>query len=215
MIGRGLRGPSLAAALAALFVAFLGATPLGAQVGVREENVYGSTAYGRTELNLLLGQREFTDGDRDPVERHTLVGLDFNWEPEGAFLGIESGLHYSWDRARADIGGSSRELDNYVIELSVGARKSLSIDALRMRPYAGVGGSFLYSRFEGVSGMSRLSDEGGILGAYGKVGVLFEISPSQHIGIEYRTLRAEDVSVGGIDIGSDYDQLAIVFGTSI
>jgi opacity protein-like surface antigen len=140
------------------------------------------------------------------------VGLDYTWTPTNSWLGVDAGLQYSWDRGNVDVGSGIEKLDNYVLEFSVGVRKALDLERLHLRPYVGVGASLLYSRFEGTDGMQMLTDEDGVLGGYGKAGIVFQLTPSQHIGIEYRGVRAADSKVAGVDVGNDYDQLALVFG---
>ena len=164
------------------------------------------------EIAIHLGQKSFQDDGFDPVEDQALVGLDISFEPrEDSPFWIDTGLFYSWDDANASFMGGDADLDTWTLEFSVGVRKDFVIEALNLRPYVGVGGSLLYSSYENVSGTTFVDDEEIAFGGYGKVGLMYRVTPETFLGIEYRALLGSDFDFAGGNVDSDYQQVTAVF----
>ena len=171
------------------------------------------TTRGR-QLNFGAGQRSYEDEDFGALDDQFALALDY-CEPMGLGpLRLEGGMHYSWDEATVTSGGQQTHLDAWTFELLVGANLSHQIG--RFRPYVGAGAALLFLDVRGVDDdVDFLFDDGeGTIGGYVKAGLLFQVRPGSHLGLELRHFEGGDVELDGTELDSSHDELLIVFGTS-
>ena len=86
----------------------------------------------------------------------------------------------------------------------------------RMRPYLGFGASVMFLNLRGIDEDVDLvfDDDDTTVGGYAKAGILFQVTRTAHVGLEYRHFEGGEVSLDGTDVGTNYDQFLVVFGTS-
>lgn len=167
----------------------------------------------RRQLNFGIGPRSFEDEDFGRLDDHVAFTLDY-CEPMGLRrVRLEGGFAYSNDEGDAEVGGEDVNLDAHTYELSLGANWSHLFG--RVRPFAGAGASVLWLEKEGVDDDLDLvfEDEDTAVGGYAKAGVLFEITPRSHVGIEFRHFEGGDASFDGTELETSYDQVVLILGT--
>jgi hypothetical protein len=158
----------------------------------------------QNRIVLLAGQRSLDD-DFDPAQDQLAFGLEVNVEPPDLPVGIELGVGFSDESASS--GGISTEVTTY--DLTAGVRKTFRLANGRIRPYVGLGGSFIH--VDAQSGSSVDDGDTGF-GIYGRAGVWFMFTDRVGVGADFRRLMAADVTLDGNDLSADYDQLSIGFG---
>jgi hypothetical protein len=173
-----------------------------------------SAVHGR-QVNFGTGLRSFSDPDFGRLDEQVVLTFDY-CEPIGyERVRLEGGLHYSQEEASAlDAGGMVRRLKGESFEGSVGINISTLLGPLR--PYVGIGVSMLFLSVRGLDESSGVvfDEEDVTLGGYLKGGLLFQITRTSHLGVEFRHFEGGDASLGGADFGTAYDQVLLVFGTS-
>lgn len=172
------------------------------------------TTPGLRQLSFGAGSRLYQDENLGKLDNPILLALDY-CEPFGfERLRLEGGLHYTYDEADDTSGGNDVRLKGETLELSAGLNGFLRLG--RLRPYAGFGGSLQFLNLRGVDTASStlFDDDDAVFGGYVKGGILFDISPVSHFGVEYRHFEGGDASLDGSTIGTGYDQFLLVFGTS-
>ena len=170
--------------------------------------------YGR-QLSLSPGLRSFNDDGFGRLQDQLSLSLDY-CEPMGLGpLRLEGGLHYSYDEADGTFQGQDVRLKARTFELSAGVNYSLLV--WRFRPYVGGGAAFQFLNLTGVDeeANTEFDDDDGTLGGYLKAGILFQTTRASHIGLEYRRLLGGEVTLDGTDLDTSYDQVALVFGSSL
>ena len=99
-------------------------------------------------------------------------------------------------------------------ELSLGLNYATLLG--RMRPYVGFGMGVQFLNLRGVDDERNIEfdDKDTSVGGYLKVGLLLQVTHAAHVGFEIRHLEGSDVTFDGVHIGTSYDQVLLVFGTS-
>lgn len=182
----------------------------------REEPVaYRSELLTRgRQLNFGAGQRMYGDEGFGALDDQFALALDY-CEPMGLGpLRLEGGMHYSWDEADGTAGGQATHLNGWTFELLVGVNLSHLVG--RFRPYVGAGAALLFLDVRGVDEeVDVLFDDGeGTVGGYVKAGLLFQVTPTSHMGLEVRHFEGGEVTLDGTDLDTSHDELLIIFGTS-
>lgn len=179
-----------------------------------DEPAAGLALHGR-QLNFGAGLRTF-DESFGELDDQVALTLDY-CEPMGVdWLRLEGGLHFSYDEGDdTRPGGEEIRLKGQTLELSAGVNHSFLLG--RLRPYVGVGGSLLFLNLRGYDDErdALFDDDDATVGGYAKGGILFQVSRTSHVGVEFRHFTGGDVSFDGTDVEADYDQILFVFGTSI
>jgi hypothetical protein len=168
--------------------------------------------HGR-QTSILLGLRSFEDGAWDDLDDQALFALDYCEPIPSSPLRLEGGLHYSWDEGNGTLaggGGVSTHVETF--EGSAGANYTVLVG--RFRPYVGFGAALLWLDVKGEENGAVFRDEAVTVGGYLKGGILLQVSPKAHFGLEYRHLEGGEIDLGSQDASSNYDQFALVFGTS-
>ena len=186
--------------------------------GTRQEGVFEavprSAVHGR-QLNFGSGFRSFEDEDFGELDDQIVITLDF-CEPMGyEHVRLEGGLHYSQEEDdQLDSGGMRRRLKGESYEISAGINASGLLG--KLRPFVGLGISMLFLNLRAIDdGSGTIFDEDDVtMGGYVKAGLLFQISRTSHMGVEFRHFEGGDASLAGADLSTGYDQVVFVFGTS-
>lgn len=169
--------------------------------------------HGR-QLSFGAGLRGFSDEQFGALDDQFAVALDY-CEPLGlGALRLEGGMHYSYDDATGTAGGETTHLDAWTFELLVGA--NLSHQLGRLRPYIGAGVGLLFLDLRAVDeDVDVLFQDGeGTVGFYAKAGLLLQVTPASHVGLEFRHFEGGDVTLDGTEVGTDNDEVLIVLGSS-
>jgi opacity protein-like surface antigen len=166
------------------------------------------------QLNFGVGARLFEDEEFGKLDDHVAFTLDY-CEPIGFDrLRLEGSFHYTYDEADGSSGGEDVDLDADTFELSMGLNYSRQLG--RVRPYVGAGASILFLEVVGIDEEFDLvfADDDATIGGYLKAGVLLQVTPSAHVGIEFRHFEGGDASFDQTELETSYDQIVFVFGTS-
>jgi hypothetical protein len=169
--------------------------------------------YGR-QVSFGVGLRTFEDEDFGELDDQVAWTLDYCEPMQAGALRLEGGMHYSYDDASGTSGGEDVRLKSKTFELSVGV--NLSQLAGRFRPYMGIGASLLFLELRALDeDVDVLFDDDELtVGGYAKAGLLFQVTRTSHLGVEFRHFEGGDVTLDGQDLGTSYDQLLFVLGTS-
>jgi len=171
------------------------------------------TVYGR-QLNFGMGVRAFEDEGFGSLDDQFALALDYCEPIDLGALRLEGGMHYSYDDASGTSGGQTVQLRGRSFELSVGLNLSQLLG--RLRPYVGIGAALLFLHQRGIDEDAGLlfDDEDLTAGGYFKAGLLFQVTPTSHLGFELRHFEGGDIVLDGADLATSYDQLLFLFGTS-
>jgi opacity protein-like surface antigen len=164
-------------------------------------------------VSLNVGLRQYGDDLLEDAEldEHTSVGIEFDSYSRTAPIGWELGLSYSSEDESA--GGISVEVTG--LELYGGVRKTWETGSGRLRPYLGGGLSALNGEIEAsISGDGSDSDDDTSLGAYLHGGVRFQATDAVSLGADLRYRLGTDFDIDGLDIDSDFFQMAVTLGFS-
>lgn len=174
----------------------------------------GELAVQGRQLNFGGGVRSFEDDDFTRLEDQTVFTLDYCEVLGLGALRLEGGLHYAYDDSKESFQGQDVRLRSEVFEPSVGVNYSFLLG--RLRPYAGLGVAIQFLDLHGIDaeGNREFDDDDLAFGAYLKAGLLLQVTPTSHVGVEYRHLEGGDVTVDGTSLDTGYDQVLILFGTS-
>jgi opacity protein-like surface antigen len=166
------------------------------------------------QLNFGVGARMFDDEGFGKLDDHVAWTLDY-CEPMGFDrLRLEGSFHYTHDEADGSAGGEDVDLDADTYELSVGVNYSHQLG--RVRPYVGAGVSILWLEVLGIDEEFDLAfhDDDSTVGGYAKAGLLLQVTPSAHVGLEFRHFEGGDASFEQTELETSYDQIVFLFGTS-
>jgi hypothetical protein len=166
------------------------------------------------QLNFLAGVREFEDAGFGRIDSPGVIGIGF-CEPMGARqMRLEGGLQYTFDEADGLSGGQPVRLKGQTCEVSAGLHYSFLVT--RLQPYLGFGASLLFLNLRGIDedAGTVFDDDDVTGGGYAKAGLLFQVSRTSHVGVEYRHFEGGEASLDGTDLSTNYDQFVLVFGTS-
>jgi len=168
------------------------------------------------QLQFGVGLRSYVDEDFGKLDDQVALALDY-CEPMGfERLRLEGGIHYTHDEADdSRSGGEDVRLSATTLELSAGVNWSILVG--RLRPYVGGGAALQFLNLRGLDDESDaiFDDDDAAVGGYLKVGLAFQVSRTSHIGFEVRHFEGGDVELDATELGTSYDQLLMVFGTSL
>ena len=168
----------------------------------------------RRQLNFGVGVRNFEDGALGRLDSPVALALDYCERMGTKNLRLEGGLHYTYDEADGRSGGQEVRLKGETCEIAVGLNYGYLLS--RMRPYLGFGASVMFLNLRGIDEDVDLvfDDDDTTVGGYAKAGILFQVTRTAHVGLEYRHFEGGEVSLDGTDLSTNYDQFLVVFGTS-
>ena len=161
------------------------------------------------QLDVSVGARSF-DGF-DPVEDQTAFGLEYVAERPGDDFGVAFGISYSGE---TDSDGANGDVESQVFDASIGLRHTFDISNVA-RPYAGLGVTLIAAeaKVDAPGGGSESDDD--IAQAFHlRVGSLFDITETFHIGFDARWVFGAGIDLDNLKGDGDSTQLALVAGFS-
>lgn len=166
-----------------------------------------------TQIGGLLFQ---TTEDWEPAEEQIIFGLEWAEPTDLPFL-LEGGLHYSFEDVNyRDFFGERAEVRQSVWTFSAGLLFSPFDNDSLVRPYAGFGGTYGRVDFSADEPEGEpFEDRDSTVGGYAKVGMLLNLYPGGHTGIEYRMFWGREADLNGVEYDPSYQALMLVFGTSL
>ncbi len=170
---------------------------------------YSKPRIGR--LTFTFGERQL-DGALAPTDEPQVFGVEYSRLSAGGPLGFELGFQFADDQARgvAFPGGGAGTVDRLQSEFFAGLRAEGGEGTVH--PYLGLGATWLTSDTRVRSGGVETRDTDSGLGAYGHLGLLFDLSRTVHVSIDGRATFLTDDSDDGTD--NDYAQVSIGLGAS-
>jgi len=162
-------------------------------------------------LTFTFGERQL-DGALAPTDEPQAFGVEYSRLSAGGPLGFELGFQFADDQARgvALPGGGAGTVDRLQSEFFAGLRAEGGEGTVH--PYLGLGATWLTNDTRIRSGGSEARDTDSGLGAYGHLGLLFDLSRTVHVSIDGRMTFLTGDSNEGAD--SDYAQVSIGLGAS-
>ena len=166
-------------------------------------------------LQVLFAGRDLNGDEFDPTDRPGVFGLELSQVPEAGGLGFEFGVNFAFDEEEnisvPGIGNADLELAQ--AEIYAGARAEFGRGAVR--PYIGGGGALLTTQTTVEQGFSEAESDDTIFGGYVHGGIQADVNDRFFIGLDYRHFFGGDLDIAGVDVDSDYDQIAIVLGINL
>ena len=168
-------------------------------------------------VNTLVGGLAFDEvSDWEPADEQILFGFD--WAERTTLpIMIEGGIHYSFEDVNyRDPFGDRVEVRQALWTFSFGALYSPFHDDTPVRPYIGAGGTIGRVDFSSEEDNGEpFEDRDSTLGGYFKAGVLLNLYPGGHVGLEYRLFQGREARINGVDLDPSYQALMLVIGTSV
>lgn len=168
------------------------------------------------QVQFGIGLRRYDDEDFGRLDDQVALALDY-CEPMGfERLRLEGGIHYTHDEADGtSSGGDDVRLSASTLELSAGVNWSVLLG--RLRPYVGGGAALQFLNLRGLDDESDtvFDDDDATVGGYLKAGLAFQVSRASHVGFELRHFEGGNADLDGTELGTSYDQLLMVFGSTL
>ncbi len=167
----------------------------------------------RNSVAFLIGGRELDKEDWEPLEHQFMFGLEGSFRPADSALGFEVGVSLSLDE-ESNVMGTGVDVNATIGEIYFGPRVSLDLTNEVVHPYLGAGVTFLFVDVEGELGGLSVSDDDTSVAGYLHSGVIFDVSDKVFLGFDLRGVFGSDLSLFGASADADYQQLALLVGTS-
>jgi len=166
------------------------------------------------QLSFGAGVLSYEDEGFGDLDDQRVFTIDYCEPMELGALRLEGGLHWAYDDSHETVGGQDVRLRGRTFDASVGVNLSQSFG--RLRPYFGVGGSLLFLELRAVDEATDtvFDDDEVTAGAYAKAGMLFQVTRTAHVGIEFRHFEGGDVTLEGADLDTSNDEILFLLGTS-
>ena len=166
------------------------------------------------QLNFGSGVLSYEDEGFGELDDQLVFTIDYCEPMDLGALRLEGGLHWAYDDTHETIGGQDVRLKGRTFDASVGVNLSQSLG--RLRPYFGIGGSLLFLELRAIDEATDtvFDDDEVTVGGYAKAGMLFQVTRSAHIGIEFRHFEGGDVTLEGTELDTSHDEILFVLGTS-
>lgn len=198
------------------------ATPVGTETGgwseveptttvvVRPSAVRPAAAESwEHHVTAMGGQRWLDDDDWDELDEPLVFGVEFDGTDVTSGNGFEVGVLYSNDDA--DIGPFEAEATTW--ELYAGYRYTFNPQEEGIHPFLSAGVEAMNGELD-VSGGG--SEDDTVVGAYGRAGLLWDVSDRLRLGLDYRHLFSDDLEFdnagGDLEANPDYDQIVFSVG---
>ena len=152
--------------------------------------------------NFLLGLKNMSESDWEPIENQRELGVLVDWGEKNWPIHVATDLLISKD----DEGQSGLDVDGKTWELAAGVRK-VWYQNDRFRPYAGGGLNLMKAEIEIEDSSGSADDDDMAIGAWVGGGIYWRIGPVFHVGVGLRysyaevTLFGEDLKAGGLHYG--------------
>jgi len=202
-----------ACVLASLVVLGAGCSALPAAGEGRDAVAEADLALRGRQSDLRAGARSFEGDGFGRMDDQLALGVDYLAPIGLANVRLETGLHYSFDETQGETASNTENLETYTLELTAGPNVAWSVG--RFRPYLGAGGSLIFVQQRALDAADDVFRDNDITwGGYLGGGLLFQMTRSSHVGLEYRHLFAAEVTLDGQDVDASYDQVVLVLGAS-
>ncbi|MFT5829908.1 MAG: hypothetical protein ACI9D0_000486 [Bacteroidia bacterium] len=165
-------------------------------------------------FSVTFGERQFESADWEPVESPLFVAVNFQFEPETAWVDLDLGLALSRDSTSRIVGGLGLvDLTLEVVEGTAGIYKEIALGDGPISLYAGAGVALLIVDAElADSGATAVfEDEDTSFAPYARVGIHWGIDRNSSIGIDLRHVTGSDIGIGNVSTDVDYTQLGVIF----
>ncbi len=168
-----------------------------------------------TELNALVGYREYDDDDFGPIEEQTSYAAEFSAQQHAAFAGWELGASFAEEDDDVFVPGiGTVDVEAETMEVYGGARKNFETGSI-VRPYLGAGLTLLRLDASVSLAGGTVDDDDISPGLYLHGGVLFDVTPGLHLGVDLRAVLLTELEIGQEELDADYQQAAVVLGFSL
>lgn len=165
-------------------------------------------------FSVTFGERQFASDDWEPVESPLFVAVNFQFEPETAWVDLDLGLALSRDSTSRIVGGLGLvDLTLEVVEGTVGIYKEIALGDGPVSLYAGTGVALLIVDAEvaDAGATAVFEDEDTAFAPYARVGIQWGIDRNSSIGIDLRHVSGSDIGIGNVETDVDYTQLGVIF----
>lgn len=162
-------------------------------------------------LNILSGARLLNEDYWAPAEEQEIVGIQFNlkkdhWPVHFAIeynQGSGNGMYYH------NIWLQDVRVESDVLEVDIGVKKIWD-NFPRMRPFFGLGGSFIKARMDITNNVGIKTDSEYTLGTWMDVGIYWTIENSINLGFDIKFSNGNVVLYGiNTDVGSVQSALLV------
>jgi hypothetical protein len=157
-------------------------------------------------LTVAYGEQTVTDDDAQilDIDEERVYGLDYDSFEAPSGHGWECGANV----ASADGSFMGLDGDYQTRELYAGYRRTFLTQVRGVQPYLSIGVMHMHADMQ--LGSMRADDSA--YGAYGRLGINWELSDRIRIGLDYRRVYGTEIDALGLGIDSDHDQLALTVG---
>ena len=160
-----------------------------------------------SHITLAAGGRWLDEDDWEPVEEQLVFGLQLDESTADDGNGYEVGVLYAEDEDN---------IESTMYEGYLGYRHTFGEDTEAWHPFLSAGLSAVWGELELATPGSNPGDDDIIFGAYGRAGLLWDVSERVRVGVDYRHLFAQDfeLEIDGQDIerSGDNDQVLVSLG---
>ncbi len=170
-----------------------------------------------TTISALAGLRTLSDSDFwDPLDDTNTIGIEVDHYSVDDWVGFELGAQLS----NGDETGAELKFS----EIYAGVRKTFELNSF-LRPYVSFGLTYLQAQAaldldsQGPFGTIPVAFDDESLGVYGRLGMLFSVTESITLGLEYRHVLLTDLDISGGPFtfdktDGDYGQFGFTLGYS-
>ena len=165
-------------------------------------------------FSVTLGERQFESADWEPVESPLFVAVNFQYEPETAWVDLDLGLALSRDSTSRLVGALGLvDLSLELVELTAGVYKEVALGDGPLSLYAGAGLALLIvdAELADAGATAVFEDEDTSFAPYARVGIHWGIDRNSSIGIDLRHVTGSDIAIGNVSTDVDYTQLGVIF----
>ena len=165
-------------------------------------------------FSVTFGERQFGSADWEPVESPLFVAVNFQFEPETAWVDLDLGLALSRDSTSRIVGGLGLvDLTLEVVEGTAGIYKEVALGNSPVSLYAGAGFALLVVDAEvaDAGATAVFGDEDTSFAPYARVGLQWGIDRNSSIGFDLRHVSGSDIGIGNVETDVDYTQLGVIF----
>lgn len=162
----------------------------------------------RMRLTFLLGARSMDETYWEPLDEPIALEANLEWRLEDSFLGFEVGTAFSYD----DTSLFGVDIDASTFELFGGVRATADLVDGHLRPYLGVGPSFILADISGEESGFTVSDDDTSIGLYFRGGVTWVFDGGFGLGLDYRKVVGTEVNLFGVEGDADFDQFGLTLG---
>jgi len=198
-------GPTAPLLLLALLLGASCAAPVSRVASPQAEP---SLAKKFQQIDVGIGIHSFADNDWKPNDDLTAFAFYYQERERLGPFALEGGVHYAYD----DGNENGQNLDTDLFEFTAGLWYDFGFESTWVIPFVGFGMSLMWADVELFDGTDYVSDDDSVFGGYGKVGLLFPVGESGHLGFEVRRIEAGNIDIGSESLDASATEALILFG---